>query len=72
MKEKCDNNCTTCPMQTQIHCILVFCKANNTSIGAMMERVQALESKISIEQPMLLDPIGNSVKLPTLEEEETI
>ena len=71
MKEKCDNNCATCPMQTQMHCVLVYSKANNASIAAMMERIQAIESRMSIEQPMLLNPI-DSVKLPTLEEEETI
>lgn len=69
MKEKCDNNCATCPMQTQMHCVLVFSKANNASIGVLMERIQALEN--SIEQPMLLNPI-DSVKHPTLEEDETI
>ena len=71
MKEKCDNNCATCPMQTQIHCVLVFCKANNASIGTMMERIQAIENKISIEQPMLLNPI-DSVKHPTQEEDEIV
>ena len=71
MKEKCDNNCATCPMQTQMHCVLVFSKANNASIGVLMERIQALESRMSIEQPMLLNPI-DSVKHPTQEEDEKV
>lgn len=71
MKEKCDNNCATCPMQTQMHCALVFSKANNASLGVLMERIQDIENRLSIEQSILLNPI-DSVNHPTQEEDETI
>ena len=64
MKEKCDNNCATCPMQTQMHCVLVFCKANNAALAMLAE-------KMNSEQPMLLNPI-DSVKHPTQEEDEKV
>ena len=69
MKEKCDNNCNTCPMQTQVHCALLFCKATNAAIGTIAERLQVLETKMGSE-PKLLIP-QDSVKHPTLEEDET-
>ena len=70
MKEKCDNKCETCPMQTQVHCALLFCKATNASIGVITERLQVLETRMGTE-PKLLIP-QYSVKHPTLEEDETV
>ena len=67
MKEKCDNRCETCPMPTQIHCILVFSKATNESVGALDERLKALEGMAASEQPNLINPLKESVILPTQE-----
>ena len=63
MKEKCDNICETCPMATQIHCVLVYSKATNASVGALAERLKALE------QSNLINPFEEeeSEKLPALE-----
>lgn len=71
MKEKCDNKCETCPMQTQMHCVLLFSKATNASVGMLTDRMMVIESKLQQEQPMLLTP-QYSVKHPTLEEDETV
>lgn len=43
MKEKCDNNCATCPMQSQIYCCLVFSKANNSALKSIEDRVASIE-----------------------------
>lgn len=67
MKEKCDNICETCPMQTQLHCVLVYSKATNESVGALAERISRLESP----EPILINPLA-SEKLPALEVGETI
>lgn len=58
MKESCDNHCETCPMQTQLHCVLVFSKASNTSIGALAERIQALEQTVRREQSPIINPLS--------------
>lgn len=72
MKEKCDNHCETCPMQTQIHCVLVYAKANNASVGALAERLQRVEASLESKQTPLFNPIQqDSAILPALEREET-
>lgn len=68
MKESCDNHCETCPMQTQLHCVLVFSKATNTSVGALAERIQKLEETMKAEQPTIInplsgEPVGNTEQL---------
>ena len=72
MKEKCDNHCETCPMQTQMHCALVYAKATNASLGVLAERIETIEARLQSEQPMLLNPIDNSAKLPALEQEDNL
>ena len=72
MKDKCDNHCETCPMQTQMHCALVYAKATNVSVGVLAERLSVLESRLQAEQPALLIPIPDSAKLPAQEQEETL
>lgn len=72
MKDKCDNHCETCPMQTQVHCALVYAKATNTSVGVLAERIAAIESRLQTEQPTLLIPIQDSANLPAQEQEETL
>lgn len=69
MKEKCDNKCETCPMQTQVHCTLLFCKATNASVSLFAERLEVLETKMGEESKLLIPQY--SVKHPTLEEDET-
>lgn len=68
MKDKCDNICETCGMATQIHCILVFSRATNESVGALAERIENLETKDG--HPVMLNPLKNSVNPPTQELEE--
>ena len=74
MKDKCDNNCATCPMQTQIHCALVYAKATNVSVGVLAERIDALDARLRDEQQGLLMPSINedSAILPAQEQEETL
>ena len=74
MKDKCDNICSTCPMQTQVHCTLFYAKANNASVGALAERIEALEARLAAEQPSLLMPTINedSANLPAQQQEETL
>lgn len=68
MKDQCDNHCETCPMQTQIHCILVYSKATNQSVGALEERISALERRAHQDVPNLLNPLKiESEILPALE-----
>lgn len=57
MKNQCDNHCETCPMQTQIHCILVYSRATNQSVGALEERISALERRAHQDVPNLLNPL---------------
>lgn len=68
MKEKCDNHCETCPMQTQVHCALVYAKATNASLGALSERMDAIETRLRSEQYNLLMPATeDSATPPALE-----
>lgn len=60
MKEKCDNHCETCPTPSQVYCALVFCKATNESIGAIAERVEALEQAARKEPAPLINPFAAS------------
>ena len=49
-------------MATQVHCVLVYSKATNASVGALAERLKALE------QSSLINPFEEeSVILPTQE-----
>ena len=60
MKQQCDNRCETCPTQSQLYCVLMFVKANNSSIGALAERIEAIESNLSKEEtssPTYINPI---------------
>lgn len=74
MKDKCDNHCETCPMQTQVHCALVYAKATNTSVGVLAERIESLEARLANEQQGLLMPSLNedSANLPAQQQEETL
>ena len=50
MKEKCDNHCETCPMQSQIYCTLMFAKANTAAIGNIANRVENIEHAFTTPQ----------------------
>ena len=50
MKEKCDNHCETCPMQSQVFCALIFAKANNSAIGSLAQRVENVERVFQVPQ----------------------
>ncbi|MGL5732320.1 MAG: hypothetical protein ACRCX5_14520 [Bacteroidales bacterium] len=44
MKEKCDNICNTCPVNSQIYCALFLAKANNQNSDVMSKRLEVIES----------------------------
>ena len=69
MKEKCDNICGTCPMQSQIHCALIYAKANNQMVAELSDRISKVESKMGGEAN-LINPLQDSEIPPTLEVEE--
>lgn len=55
-------------MQTQIHCALVYAKATNASLGALSERMEAIETRLLSEQYQLLMPTTeDSATPPALE-----
>ena len=55
-------------MQTQIHCALVYAKATNASLGALSERMEAIETRLRSEQYQLLMPTTeDSATPPALE-----
>lgn len=62
MKQQCDNNCETCPMQSQIYCALMFAKANNASMGALAERLEGIEASLRQEEPAanLINPLAGT------------
>lgn len=74
MKERCDNQCETCPMQTQLHCAVVYSKATYVAMGKLMERVESVEKKMQPGIAAIINPLApaidnsiESVKLPTQE-----
>lgn len=69
MKEKCDNICGTCPMQSQIHCALIFAKSNNQMIADINDRIRKIENGM-VGEVKLLNPLRNSEIPPALEVEE--
>lgn len=69
MKEKCDNICVTCSMQAQIHCALIFVKANNQMVAELSDRISKVESKMGGEVN-LINPLQDSEIPPALEVEE--
>lgn len=44
MKEKCDNICSTCPVNGQIFCALMFSKSNNDNMKALSDRLSNVET----------------------------
>ena len=74
MKEKCDNDCSTCPMQTQLHCVVIFSKATNSSLGVLADRLESLEKTVLEKSPIInplkieaLEFVEESEKLPAPE-----
>lgn len=77
MKEKCDNHCETCPMQTQVHCAVVHSRAAYVTATTIVERLIAIEQSLHHEAPALINPLANepitdSAILPAQEQGETI
>lgn len=44
MKTKCDNECTTCPINQQTLCVLTTVKANNRFCEVVVERLDSIEN----------------------------
>lgn len=44
-------------MQTQLHCVVVFSRATNESIGALAERIEQLEQSVRSEQSPIINPL---------------
>ena len=72
MKEQCDNKCETCPMQSQLYCVLMFTKANNSSMGALAERIEHIEQLLQKEapSPTFINPILPTDSPITISHEE--
>lgn len=56
-------------MQSQIHCALIYAKANNQMMADMSERISKVESKMGTEAN-LINPLQHSEIPPALEVEE--
>lgn len=69
MKEKCDNICETCTMQSQVYCLLMFAKANNQKVSELSDRITNVENKMGGEVTFL-NPLQNSEIPPALEVED--
>lgn len=69
MKEKCDNICETCTMQSQVYCLLMFAKANNQKVSELSDRITNVENKMGGET-IFLNPLQNSEIPPALEVED--
>lgn len=46
MKEKCDNQCETCPINGQMYCALVYARATNQSLPGILEQLEELKQEI--------------------------
>lgn len=64
MKEKCDNECATCPMQGQVYCSLAFAKASNQAMKALEERMCMIEQTLmALSFPKdFIEPIKDIVR----------
>ncbi|MBQ2045770.1 MAG: hypothetical protein II260_01105 [Muribaculaceae bacterium] len=64
MKEKCDNECATCPMQGQVYCSLAFAKASNQAIKTLEERMCMIEQAlVALSAPKeFIEPIRDIVR----------
>jgi len=71
MKQQCDNHCETCPMPTQLHCVVVFSRATNESIGALAERIDQLEKSVRSEQSPIINPLAMDYQEIIDDEEES-
>lgn len=69
MKEKCDNNCATCTMQSQVFCALVFAKENNAAMADISERLRKMESKMGGEVTYI-NPLQRNSAMPPAPELE--
>lgn len=75
MKEQCDNHCDTCPMPTQVHCIVLFARSANYGLGNILQRLDKLEAIVKGENAGPIIPSGfgvcsmetDSEKLPAQE-----
>lgn len=56
-------------MQSQIHCALIYAKANNQMVAELSDRISKVESKMGGEVN-LINPLQDSEIPPALEVEE--
>ena len=56
-------------MQSQIHCALIYAKANNQMMADMSDRISKVESRMNGEAK-LIKPLQDSEIPPALEVEE--
>ena len=62
-------------MPTQLHCVVVFSRATNESVGALAERIERLEKSVRTEQSPIINPLLGQMSAaveeePVAEEEE--
>lgn len=55
MKEKCDNICSTCPVNGQIYCTLMFLKANNESMKVFNDNINTLSERMTNVETFLIN-----------------
>ena len=60
MKDKCDNVCSTCTMNTQVGCSLAFAKSNNDNMAVLSKKMDAVnEAMVTLVKTMVGD--GNTI-----------
>lgn len=69
MKTRCDNECTTCPINQQALCALSVAKANNRFCEVIVERLDSIENFCkNIESVLTFTPtITTSLEKPKKE-----
>lgn len=64
VKEQCDGNCQTCPMQNRIFCTLMFSKEIRESVNQIKEQVQAMQVKFNQEHDGVALMPNNEQEIP--------
>lgn len=72
MKNKCDNDCGTCPMTNQIFCSLTFARENNRILKVVVEKLDSILQAATMlnGQTVVINPIENVSNDPAREQVE--
>ena len=58
-------------MPTQLHCVVVFSRATNESIGALAQRIDRPEKSVRSEQSPIINPLAMGYQEIIDDEEES-